>query len=229
MNHSSSTSGWPNFVVCSSPTRPTIVSLARSITVQAPNSQRSQCAIEPSSIARTFSAVRSSAGQRSSSTRGSVKIRTQSSRSPGSGRRPKRRSVVTEDKWWGQDSNLRRLSQRVYSPSPLTAREPHRGSAESSERKPGRPHGPPRGKRSARVAEALGLRERLELLQRVVLDLADPLARDVERAADLLYRVRACAREPEAHLDDLTLPLGERVERAADVLLAEVLGGHLER
>ena len=34
--------------------------------------------------------------------------------------------------WWGQDSNLRRLSQRVYSPSPLTAREPHRAGVESS-------------------------------------------------------------------------------------------------
>jgi hypothetical protein len=28
--------------------------------------------------------------------------------------------------WWGQDSNLRRQSQRVYSPSPLTTRTPHR-------------------------------------------------------------------------------------------------------
>src|SRR3954468_8324635 len=34
--------------------------------------------------------------------------------------------------WWGQDSNLRRLSQRVYSPSPLTAREPHQGRPECS-------------------------------------------------------------------------------------------------
>ena len=37
-------------------------------------------------------------------------------------------------RWWGQDSNLRRLSQRVYSPSPLTAREPHRRCADSSDR-----------------------------------------------------------------------------------------------
>src|SRR4051812_38094763 len=36
--------------------------------------------------------------------------------------------------WWGQDSNLRRQSQRVYSPSPLTAREPHRAVRESSAR-----------------------------------------------------------------------------------------------
>src|SRR6185436_20074434 len=122
----------------------------------------------------------------------------------------------------GQDSNLRRLSQRVYSPSPLTAREPHRRCAESSDRaaKQGGPAGPPLRKCSARVAEALGLGERLELLQRVVLDLADPLARDVERAADLLERERARAGQAEAHLDDLALTLRQRVQRAADVLLA---------
>src|SRR3954447_22394443 len=80
-----------------------------------------------------------------------------------------------------------------------------------------------------RVAEARGLGERPELLEGVVLDLPDPLARHVDRAADLLERVRACARQPEAHLDHLTLPLRARVERAADVLLAEVLGGHRER
>jgi hypothetical protein len=32
-------------------------------------------------------------------------------------------------RWWEKDSNLRRLSQRVYSPSPLTARESHRAAA----------------------------------------------------------------------------------------------------
>ena len=35
--------------------------------------------------------------------------------------------------WRGQDSNLRRLSQRIYSPSPLTAREPRQGPGESSD------------------------------------------------------------------------------------------------
>jgi hypothetical protein len=36
-------------------------------------------------------------------------------------------------KWRGQDSNLRRLSQRIYSPSPLTAREPRQGPGKSSD------------------------------------------------------------------------------------------------
>src|SRR5215217_4521514 len=227
MNHSTSTSGRPNFVVCSSPTRPTIRAEERSITVHAPKPQRSQCSIERSRIAATFSGVRSSAGQVASSMRGSPKIRTHSGRSSRSGGRPVRRSVVTDDKWWGQDSNLRRLGQRVYSPSPLTAREPHREGRKSSEA--GATNRPARAACSARVAEALGLRERLELLQGVVLDLPDPLARDVERAADLLERERARAGEAEAHLDHLALALRERVERAPDVLLAEVLRRHLER
>jgi putative transposase len=40
------------------------------------------------------------------------------------------------------------------------------------------------------VLEPLGLGERLELLERVVLDLADAFARDPERLADLLERAR---------------------------------------
>src|SRR3954452_7245720 len=132
--------------------------------------------------------------------------------------------------WWGQDSNLRRQSQRVYSPSPLTAREPHRAIGDSSDRCAGAaPCAAPSPRYDSDVAEPLRLGQRLELLERVVLDLADPLARHVERAADLLERVRAGAREPEAHLDRLALPRRERVQRAADVLLAQVRGGDVER
>src|SRR5215211_1973053 len=131
-------------------------------------------------------------------------------------------------RWREQDSNLRRLSQRIYSPSPLTARESRPRTAGILAR--GGPGGPPRVKRvSARVAEALRLGERLELLERVVLDLADALARDVKRAPHLLERVRAGAREPEAHLDDLALALREGVERLAHVLLAQVRRRRLER
>src|SRR5437588_12586782 len=81
---------------------------------------------------------------------------------------------------------------------------------------------------SGGVAEALRLGERLELLQRVVLDLADPLARDVEGPADLLQRARAPARETEPHLDHLALAGRQRGQRAAPVLAAPVLGGLLE-
>src|SRR3954468_4317786 len=87
---------------------------------------------------------------------------------------------------------------------------------------------PTSGKRSGRVSEALCLGKRLELLERVVLDLPDALARDVERPPDLLQRVRTRAGQAEAHLDDFPLALRKRIQRPPHVLLAEVLGGHLE-
>src|ERR671911_414436 len=70
------------------------------------------------------------------------------------------------------------------------------------------------------VLERLRLRQALELLQRVVLDLADPLARDAEGAADLLERARRRARQAEAELDHLPLALGQRRERELHVLAA---------
>src|SRR5581483_1215202 len=72
-----------------------------------------------------------------------------------------------------------------------------------------------------RVAQRLRLREVLELLERVVLDLPDALTRDAERAADLLERPRRAAAEPEAQLDHLALALGQRAERVLDVLAPE--------
>src|SRR5207248_9947578 len=68
------------------------------------------------------------------------------------------------------------------------------------------------------VAQGLRLREELELLQRVVLDLADPLAGDAELAADLLERPRRAAQKAEAKLDHLALALRQRAELALDVL-----------
>ncbi len=58
------------------------------------------------------------------------------------------------------------------------------------------------------VPQRLRFRQPLELLQRVVLDLADPLARDSERLTDLLERARLGAAETEAQLDHLALALG---------------------
>src|SRR5262245_41031017 len=55
------------------------------------------------------------------------------------------------------------------------------------------------------VSEPLRLRERLELLERVVLDLADALPRHSERLPDLLERARLRAVEPVAQLDHAAL------------------------
>ena len=66
------------------------------------------------------------------------------------------------------------------------------------------------------VPQRLRFRQPFELLQRVVLDLADPLARDAEGAADLLERPRRPTVEPEAELDHLTLALRQRAQLLLD-------------
>src|SRR5262245_1040301 len=71
------------------------------------------------------------------------------------------------------------------------------------------------------VSEPLRLGKRLELLQRVVLDLTDPLAGHAERLSDLLERARLRAVEPVAQLDDAAFPIGERGQRELDVLAAK--------
>src|SRR3954463_13331172 len=74
------------------------------------------------------------------------------------------------------------------------------------------------------IAELLRLREGLQLLQRLVLDLADALARDVERAAHLVERARVLAAEAVAQLEHAALAVGEVLERLAQRLLREDLG-----
>src|SRR3954467_4912821 len=64
--------------------------------------------------------------------------------------------------------------------------------------------------------------------QRLALELAHALARQVELVADRLQRPRL-ALEPEAKLEDTPLALRERVERAPDALLAQRLLGLVER
>src|SRR5437764_15035960 len=51
------------------------------------------------------------------------------------------------------------------------------------------------------VFELLAVGERAQLLQALVLDLPDPLARDTEGAADLVERARLFPVEPVAHLE----------------------------
>src|SRR5215218_2634685 len=77
------------------------------------------------------------------------------------------------------------------------------------------------------VAELLGLRERLELLERLVLDLADALARHVERAPDLVERARVLPAQAVAELEHAPLAVGEVLQRLAQRLLGEDLGGAL--
>ena len=48
-----------------------------------------------------------------------------------------------------------------------------------------------------------------ELPQRLRLDLADPLAGDVDLLADLLERPRAAVLQPEAELQDPSLAAGQ--------------------
>src|SRR3954464_45999 len=79
------------------------------------------------------------------------------------------------------------------------------------------------------VAELLGLGERLQLLQRLVLDLADALARHVERAAHLVERAGVLATQPVAQLEDPALAVGEVLQRLAQGLLGEDLGRALVR
>ena len=79
------------------------------------------------------------------------------------------------------------------------------------------------------VAQLLGLGEALELLQRLVLDLADALARDVERAPDLVERARVLAAEAVPQLEHAALAVGEVLQRLAQRLLGEDLRGALVR
>ncbi len=64
------------------------------------------------------------------------------------------------------------------------------------------------GSASAALPQRVRLGQGLELLQRVVLDLADPFARDAERAADLFKRMGLCTVQSVPELDHLPLALG---------------------
>src|SRR5690348_7009016 len=72
------------------------------------------------------------------------------------------------------------------------------------------------------------LAQRREPRERLALELAHALAREIELVADRLECPRL-ALEPEAQLEDAPLALRQRVERLADVLAAERLLGLVER
>src|SRR4051812_941691 len=79
------------------------------------------------------------------------------------------------------------------------------------------------------VPELLGLGEALKLLEGLVLDLADALARDVERPADLVERARVLAAEAVAQLEDAALAVGQVLEGLAQRFLGEDLRRALVR
>ena len=65
----------------------------------------------------------------------------------------------------------------------------------------------PGGRGCREVAQTPGFGERLEFLERLVLDLPDPLARQVKRAPDLVQRARVLAAEAVAELEHPTLAI----------------------
>src|SRR3954469_20062145 len=75
--------------------------------------------------------------------------------------------------------------------------------------------------------ELVHVRVHAELLQRLVLDLADALARDVEDAADLVERRRRVAVEAEAQLEHASLTLVQLPEHLLERLVAERQPGRL--
>src|SRR3954464_8712483 len=79
------------------------------------------------------------------------------------------------------------------------------------------------------VAQCLRLRERAELLQALVLDLADPLARHVERATDLVERARMLAVEAVAELEYAPRADAQRPQYALQRRLAKLDLGNLLR
>src|SRR5688500_11771351 len=76
-------------------------------------------------------------------------------------------------------------------------------------------------------AKLLRLGQRLKLLQRLVLDLADALARDVERPPDLVERAGVLSTEPVAKLEHAALAVREVFESLAQRLLGEDVRGAL--
>src|SRR3954451_1745607 len=80
-----------------------------------------------------------------------------------------------------------------------------------------------------KLAKPLGFRQALQLLEGVVLDLADALPGHAEGAPDLLEREWLLARQAVAQLDHLALAFGQGVERAPDVSPLHDHGRALER
>src|SRR5204863_7855874 len=78
-------------------------------------------------------------------------------------------------------------------------------------------------------AQLLRLGQRLQLFQRLVLDLADALAGDVERPPYLVEGAGMLAAQPVPELEHAPLAVGEVLEGLAQRLLGEKVRGAVER
>src|SRR5581483_2028334 len=124
------------------------------------------------------------------------------------------------------------LNHGTYVPSnDVTSGVGRDGSAPRPSRLPGpfRDRASPRArKRLGQLPKPLGLGQLLQLLERVVLDLPDALARDAEGATHLLERQRLVPAQSVPQLDHLALPLRQRVEGPLDVLTLEAFCRRVE-
>src|SRR5260221_14522239 len=91
------------------------------------------------------------------------------------------------------------IGARLASPYPTGSRPPRRGRQ-------------PKSRALRDVAAGLSPREGPQLLQALMLDLSDALARDVERPAHLVERPRLLPIEPVTELEHLALAIGELEE-----------------
>src|SRR4051794_19849607 len=82
---------------------------------------------------------------------------------------------------------------------------------------------------SGHFAQFLRFAQLLQLLQALVLDLPDPLTRDVERPTDLVEGPRMLAAEPVTELEHATLAIGEVLQRFLERLFGEQVRGAVER
>src|SRR5450759_4013499 len=81
--------------------------------------------------------------------------------------------------------------------------------------------GPAAGLLHQIVPQLAGAARVAEVMQRLPLDLADPLAAHVELLADLLKRAGAAVLQPDAQLEHSALTAGQRVEHGRHLLLEE--------
>src|SRR5205807_7454957 len=77
------------------------------------------------------------------------------------------------------------------------------------------------------VAKLLSFGQRLELLERLILDLPDPLTGHVERAAHLVERPGMLAAEAVAQLQHPALAVAQFLQCLAERLLGQDLRGSL--